>query len=193
MYLNLVSDNVVNNCLRNVTFAYSGDPEAREVLQNVSITLPASSLVVIVGANGSGKSSLVKLLTNLHRPKSGQILVDAHPIDAYHSSDLRKATALLTQEHSVFPLTLGENIGMGDPDHAMDMERIQEATKLGGAAEYVAKLPKKFDEILHPFKTNYASQHPIPPGPLKDVMNKVEKSSDLSGTLNAVLMVGSLL
>ena len=166
---------------RNVTFAYPGDPQSRNVLQDVNIVFPPSSLVVIVGANGSGKSSLVKLLSNLYRPKSGEILVDSHPISAYHISDLRKATALLTQDHSIFPLTIGENIGLGDPENAWDLKRIEQAATLGGSSDYVAKLPKKWNEILYPVDTNYSSQYPIPPGPMKDVMAKVEKQSDLSG------------
>ena len=68
-----------------------------------------------------------------------------------------------------------------DPENAWDLKRIEQAATLGGASDYVAKLPKKWNEILYPVDTNYSSQYPIPPGPMKDVMAKVEKQSDLSG------------
>ncbi|TCD66807.1 hypothetical protein EIP91_000943 [Steccherinum ochraceum] len=167
--------------LKDVSFAYPGDSEAREVLQNVSFTIPASSLVVIVGSNGSGKSSLVKLLSNLYRPKSGEIFIDHHPINSYRASDLRKATGLLSQDHYIFPMTVGESIGVGDPENAKNGARIQEATRLGLASEYVDKLPKKLDEVLVPMLTNYASQSFKDCEPFKDYLNKVEKVAEMSG------------
>ncbi|KAH8103875.1 P-loop containing nucleoside triphosphate hydrolase protein [Cristinia sonorae] len=166
--------------LRDVTFAYPG-ADSRNVLENISTSIPASSLVVIVGANGSGKSSLVKLLTNLHRPRSGDILIDSHPISAYSTTDLRRATALLTQDHSVFPLNIAENIGLGDPANATDRTRVEEAAKMGGASGFIAKLARKWDEVLFPITTSYASQYPMRPGDLRDVMLRVEKQSDISG------------
>ena len=153
------------------------------MLEDINITLPASSLVVIVGANGSGKSSLVNLLANLYRPKSGKILVDSRPIESYRISDLRQATALLTQDHSIFPLNVAENIGIGDPDQADNQGRIEEAARLGGASGYVSKLTKMWAEVLFPVLTSSLSHFPMPPGPLKDVMHMVEKRSDLSGNL----------
>lgn len=177
----LMSPHAEYSPLRDVSFAYPGDSEAREVLQNVSFTIPASSLVVIVGSNGSGKSSLVKLLSNLYRPKSGEIFIDRHPINSYRASDLRKATGLLSQDHYIFPLTVGESIGVGDPENAKNGARIQEATRLGLASEYVDKLPKKLDEVLVPMLTNYASQSFKDCEPFKDYLNKVEKVAEMSG------------
>lgn len=69
---------------------------------------------------------------------------------------------------------------MGDPDRAEDRERVKEAARLGGASEYVEKLPKKWDEVLFPMYTGY-STYPMSSGPLKDLVAKIEHQSDLSG------------
>lgn len=172
--------------IRNVSFKYPGSSEARIALKDVSFDIPASSLVVIVGANGSGKSSLVKLLSNLHYPTSGTILVDGKPSTDYHSQDLRKATALLTQDHLLFPFTVAENIAVGDPD-AVDSpdkaERVLAAAKLGGAMAAINKLDHGIEEMTRRAESVFASQYPMPPGPLKDIMDKVEKYTDFSGGL----------
>ncbi|PBK79366.1 P-loop containing nucleoside triphosphate hydrolase protein [Armillaria gallica] len=72
-------------------------------------------MVVIVGSNGSGKSTILKLLSQFYDPTSApdSIQVDGIPISRYRMADLRRATATLTQDHSLFPLSLGENIALG--------------------------------------------------------------------------------
>lgn len=87
--------------------------------------IPSSSLVVIVGENGSGKSSIVKLLTQLYAPTSGSILIDGVDSICYREDDLYAATALLTQDHTIFPLSISENIGIGDPSD-VDNKTIRE-------------------------------------------------------------------
>lgn len=153
-------------------------------LRNVSFDLPASSLVVIVGSNGSGKSSLVKLLANLHHPTSGTILIDGKPSTEYRSQDLRQATALLTQDHLLFPFTISENIAVGDPecsDEPDRMDRVRKAAERGGATEVINKLDHGFDEMTSRAQSVYYSQYPLPPGPLKDIVDKVEKYTNFSG------------
>ena len=73
-------------------------------VNKVSFKLPPSSLVVIVGENGSGKSSIVKLLTQLYAPSAGSILIDGIDSLSYNKDDLHAATALLTQDHTILPL-----------------------------------------------------------------------------------------
>ncbi|KAI0784318.1 P-loop containing nucleoside triphosphate hydrolase protein [Abortiporus biennis] len=180
----------------DVSFHYPGTPSNKLVLKSLSFTLPSSSLVVIVGANGSGKSTLVKLLTNLYKPSTGTIYLDSKPSTTYISSSLFHYLALLTQDHSIFPVPMLENITMGDPDCEEGEERTRrgkESARLGGAFEAIEKLcvkdemkegkPKEdgWDKVLHPVQSVTCSHWPMPEGQLKDVMDKIEKQLDLSG------------
>ncbi|GJE98947.1 hypothetical protein PsYK624_151850 [Phanerochaete sordida] len=190
--------------LRDVTFRYpstDSDDSSNAALRNVSFTLPPSSLVVIVGANGSGKSSLVNLLTNLQRPTSGRVLFDGgdpHAGGAGASvravERLQRATALLTQAHSLFQaFSIAENIAVGDPDFCLACAdagaagaaalraRVEEAARLGGALEFVGKREQGFDEVVHPVNTCWGSTYPMPPGPLKDIYDALEAWKDVSG------------
>lgn len=138
-------------------------------------------MVVIVGENGSGKSSLVKLLTRLYAPSSGSILIDGIDAAAYHLDDLYAATALLTQDHTVFPLTIAENIGIGDVTAVNDMARIKEAARLAGASEFIEKMANGYDEELQPIRTWEGCRDSLPDGPVKRFADEVERSRDISG------------
>ncbi|TEB38531.1 HlyB/MsbA family ABC transporter [Coprinellus micaceus] len=131
---------------RKVSFRYPGN-EAW-ALDNVSFKLEEGHLCVIVGDNGSGKSTILKLLSRLYDPTEGQILVNGMDIRTLKLADLRRAMSVLFQDYSLFPLTIGENIGFGDPVNAYDIDRIREAARLGGAEEFVDKMPDGFDSYL---------------------------------------------
>jgi ABC-type multidrug transport system fused ATPase/permease subunit len=164
-----------------VTFNYKGSTSEKPAIRNVTCTIKPGSLVVIVGANGSGKTSLVKLLTRLHEPTSGEILIDSTPIGDYRVRDLRNATAVLSQSHYLFPLSLGENIGVGSPDHCTNMHAIKEAARKGGALEVIKKRDQGLDTLLEPIYTkcyqNLQPHHAL----IKEVFDKWEKSEDISG------------
>lgn len=138
-------------------------------------------MVVIVGENGSGKSSLVKLLTRLYAPSSGSILVDGIDASAYHLGDLYAATALLTQDHTIFPLSAAENIGVGDLTAVNDMARVKEAARLAGASDFIEKMANGYDEVLYPVDTWQGCRQPLPDGPVKAFADEVERSKDISG------------
>ncbi|KAJ7789192.1 P-loop containing nucleoside triphosphate hydrolase protein [Mycena olivaceomarginata] len=126
--------------LKNVSFAYPGGKSKENAIRNVSLKIPAGHLVVIVGENGSGKSTIIKLLNRLYDVDSGEILVDGIPIKNYRLPDLRKVQAMLSQDHALYPLSLAENIGLGNPDCVNDMKMILEAATAGGASEVIKKL-----------------------------------------------------
>lgn len=130
----------------NVSFKYPGATDY--VLRNISFKLERGQLCVIVGKNGSGKSSVLKLLARIYDPTEGTILIDGQDISTLKLADLRRAMAMLFQDYSIFPLSIGDNIGLGDPNHYEDIDRIQEAAKLGGADEIIDKLPEKYDTYL---------------------------------------------
>ncbi|KAJ7711882.1 P-loop containing nucleoside triphosphate hydrolase protein [Mycena metata] len=168
--------------LRNVSFAYPGDKAKESALQDVSFRIPAGSLVVIVGANGSGKSTIIKLLTRLYDADSGTILVDGLPIQDYRLADLRQTQATLTQDHHLYPLTLGENIGLGYSEHVDDLDMIMASAKDGGAAGLLDKFKEGAQTTLEPISTAFGYQldddkHKS----LKGILTKLEKTTEVSG------------
>ena len=147
----------------------------------VSFTLPASSLVVIVGENGSGKSSIVKLLTQLYAPSAGSIVIDGVDSKLYDKDALYASMALLTQDHTIFPLSIAENIGIGDTDDVNDMTKVVEAARLGGASAFIEKRANRYDEVLHPVRTWQTCRYQLPDGPLKKFSEDIERSTEVSG------------
>jgi ABC-type multidrug transport system fused ATPase/permease subunit len=148
---------------------------------------------VIVGANGSGKSSLVKQLTALYAPSSGSILVDDAPIGSYRVQDLRRATACLAQDHTLFPLSIGENIGIGRPEHVADRQLVEEAAAKGGAVGFMNNLAEGYDTVLHPVETKDWFGNPRTDGPFNKILRLLERQKDVSGPCNCLFPCPSLM
>jgi ABC-type multidrug transport system fused ATPase/permease subunit len=119
-----------------VSFSYPGAKKTTSALNDVSLSIKAGQLVAIVGANGSGKSTIIKLLSRLYDPSSGTFLIDGIPAEKYLGSDLRRATASFTQDHKLYPLSLYENIGLGHPEHLSNKELVAQAAEQGGASGF---------------------------------------------------------
>lgn len=167
---------------RNVSFAYPGGKSKDNAIKNVSLSIPAGHLVVIVGANGSGKSTIIKLLNRLYDVDSGEILVDGVPIKNYRIADLRRVQALLTQDHKLYPLTLAENIGLGDPARVEDMERVMQAAEAGGASDVIDKLNDGVQTVLSSVNTaRSAHLDKDKHKKLKAILESVEKKAEVSG------------
>ncbi|KAF9014908.1 P-loop containing nucleoside triphosphate hydrolase protein [Cyathus striatus] len=140
---------------RNVSFCYPGSREM--ALNNVSFKIQQGQLCVIVGANGSGKSTILKLIARLYDPGEGDILINGKDIRTLRLADLRRATSVLFQDYTHFPLSIKDNVALGDPAHAHDLSRIQEAARLGGAEDFILRLPDGFDTYLErPVRDYYA-------------------------------------
>lgn len=168
--------------LRNVSFSYPGSKSLTGALKDVSFSIKPGQLVIIVGANGSGKSTIIKLLTRLYDVTSGEILVDGLPIQDYKISDLHDATATLTQNNHIYPLSLAKNIGLGCPASVEDTEMVKEAAKQGGADELIDNLAEGFDTTLDPVRTAYSSWLEIPKyQPLQDIVDNMELQAEISG------------
>ncbi|KAK7055673.1 P-loop containing nucleoside triphosphate hydrolase protein [Favolaschia claudopus] len=166
--------------LRDVSFAYPGTKSKENAIKNVSLKIPAGHLVVIVGANGSGKSTIIKLLNRLYDVDAGEILVDGLPMKNYKLADLRKAQALLSQDHQLFPLSLAENIGLGDPDRVNDMKLVLEAAEAGGASEVIKKMNDGIQTVLYPVTTAYGTQLEKYPK-LQSILENLEQQAEVSG------------
>ncbi|KAI3616966.1 abc transporter atp-binding protein [Moniliophthora roreri] len=175
--------------LRNVSFSYPGSKLDTKALDDVSLRIEAGEMIVVVGANGSaiddndlGKSTFVNILTRLYDATSGEVLVDGEDIKDYRLSDIRQAMGTLTQDHHLYPLSIGENIGLGHAERVSDVDMIAEAAKKGGAEKLIHKLPSGYDTVLEPRTIQYgALVNEGGTGPLAEQLKKLEKKSDVSG------------
>lgn len=131
---------------RNVSFQYPGAHDY--ALRNISFKLEQGQLCVIVGTNGSGKSTILKLVARLYDPLEGEILVDGKDIRTVKLTDLRQAISVLFQDYTHFPLSIRDNIALGDPSHADDEDRIRLAARLGGSEGFIERLPEGLDTYL---------------------------------------------
>ncbi|KAG2750621.1 P-loop containing nucleoside triphosphate hydrolase protein [Suillus brevipes Sb2] len=167
--------------VRDVSFNYPGAKSERDALKSVSFSIKAGQLVVIVGANGSGKSTILKLLTRCYDATSGTVLVDGNPIKDYQIADLRSVTASLTQEHTIFPLSLSENIGIGSPSSVTDHDKITQAAKLAGAQDVIQNFTNGYDTVLEPVRTAYLSYTGRGNEALEKEYENMEKATNVSG------------
>lgn len=140
---------------RNVSFRYPGSE--KYALRGTSFRVLPGQLCVIVGTNGSGKSTILKLAARIYDPTEGSILIDGHDIKTLKLADLRRAMAILFQDYTHFPLSIRENIALGNPRRAGDNAAVEEAARMGGASEIIAQLPDGFDTYLErPVHDEYA-------------------------------------
>ncbi len=126
--------------LEDVTFRYPGG--ARDALSHVSLTLGAGETVALVGKNGAGKTTIIKLLVGLHRPTSGRILVDGVDVATMTMSALRKRVGVIFQDFARLQLPMRDNVGVGWLPARDDDAAIHTAIDDAGATEVVARLPQ---------------------------------------------------
>lgn len=130
--------------LKDVSFGYAN--EARSVLHNINLTVPAGSMVALVGESGGGKSTLTKLLPRFHDPVSGAVLWDGTDLRDATISSLRAQIALVTQETVLFNDTVRHNIAYGKPDATQ--AEIEEAARIAFAHDFIEELPQKYETIV---------------------------------------------
>jgi ATP-binding cassette, subfamily B, bacterial len=129
-----------------VGFRYPG--AEREALSGLDLVIPARRSLAIVGENGAGKTSLVKLLCGLYEPDSGQITVDGIPVSELDPAMWRARVAVLFQDFTRYQLSARDNVGLGAPELAGDRERLRAAAAKAGALELIESLPHGWDTIL---------------------------------------------
>jgi ATP-binding cassette subfamily B protein len=130
---------------RNVSFAY---PNGREVLSGVSFKLAPGERVALVGENGQGKTTIVKLLTRLYDPSAGQILLDGVNLRDYDQEDLWREIGVIFQDFMRYDMTATENIAMGRIEEKDNIFRIRSAAQKSLAEDVIRKLPKGYDQQL---------------------------------------------
>jgi ATP-binding cassette subfamily B protein len=130
---------------RNVSFAY---PNGREVLSGVSFKLAPGERIALVGENGQGKTTIVKLLTRLYDPSAGQILLDGVNLRDYDQEDLWREIGVIFQDFMRYDMTATENIAMGRIEEKDNIFRIRSAAQKSLAEDVIRKLPKGYDQQL---------------------------------------------
>ena len=131
--------------VRGLTFAYGSGPA---VLHDIDLHVAAGSTLAIVGATGSGKSTLVHLLVRLYDPPPGTVYIDGHDVRDVRLADLRRAVAFVPQETFLFSTTLEDNIAFGarDVPAADRLRRIEDAAA-------IARLDKDVAHFTEGYKT----------------------------------------
>ncbi len=129
----------------NVSFSYPGT--TRQAISDISLTIEPGEHIAIVGKNGSGKSTFVKLLCRLYDRSSGTISYDGRDIQDLDPQRYRKRFSVLFQDHLQFALSVNRNIWLGDSSNS-DNQLIVDAAKLSGADEVVSKLHNGYETIL---------------------------------------------
>lgn len=127
---------------KNVKFSYPSRPDSI-ICRNLSLTIPARKIVALVGASGSGKSTVLSLLQRFYDPIDGKILLDGVAINKLQLRWLRSQMAVVSQEPSLFSTTIKENILFGKEDATM--EDVVEAANASNAHSFICELPQGYD------------------------------------------------
>ncbi|WP_433676499.1 ABC transporter ATP-binding protein [Microbacterium gorillae] len=124
----------------DVTFGYS---DARTILPDFSLKIPAGETVALVGTTGAGKSTLAKLVSRFYDPTKGAVRLDGVDLRDLHPKDLRRAIVMVTQEAYLFSGTIADNIALGKPDATLD--QVVAAARAVGADGFIQALPDGYD------------------------------------------------
>ncbi|HUS17850.1 MAG TPA: ABC transporter ATP-binding protein [Chloroflexia bacterium] len=131
---------------RHVSFTYPGKTEP--ALRDVSFLLQPDETVALVGQNGAGKTTIVKLLTRLYDPDEGQILIDGHDVREYDLDSLHAAVGVIFQDYVTYFFSARENIGVGRLADVDDTALVEASAAKSGADVVINKLPKGYETTL---------------------------------------------
>lgn len=131
---------------RDVSFRYPSSDNL--VLDRVSFTIPAGSKVAIVGENGAGKTSIVKLVSRLYDPSAGTVLLDGVDIRRYDLSSYRRDIGVVYQDFFRYDLSAEENVGIGEVDLIGNRLRVEAAAQKAGIDDVIARLPSGYETVL---------------------------------------------
>ncbi len=131
---------------RNVSFRYPGT--SRLVLDRLNFLLHPGERVALVGQNGEGKTTIVKLITRLYDPEEGQILLDGTDLRDYNLEELHREIGVIFQDFMRYEMTAGENIAVGQIEQLPNLQLLRAAADKSMADQVIAKLPLKYDQML---------------------------------------------
>jgi ATP-binding cassette, subfamily B, bacterial len=131
---------------RDVSFRYPGS--SRLVLQGFNFHLRPEERIALIGENGEGKTTIVKLLTRLYDPAEGQILLDGIDLREYDLEDLYREIGVIFQDFMRYEMTARENIGVGLIDQVGNLSRLQQSARKSLAHDVVQRLPSGYEQML---------------------------------------------
>ncbi len=127
--------------LDHVSFQYPGT--AATILDDISVNIPAGASVALVGENGAGKTTIIKLLTAMYRPTAGSVLVDGAPLEAMDVDEWRRRTSAAFQDFVRMELIAVETVGVGDLPRIDDVPAVELALARSDATSVVDALPDR--------------------------------------------------
>jgi ATP-binding cassette subfamily B protein len=131
---------------RNVSFRYPGG--SRLVLNGLNFRLSPDERVALIGKNGEGKTTIVKLLTRLYDPDEGQVLLDGIDLREYDLEDLYREIGVIFQDFMRYEMTARENIAVGLIEQINNLRLVQQSARKSMADDVVRKLPSGYEQML---------------------------------------------
>ena len=131
---------------RNVTFTYPG--AEKPTLKNINVVFRKGETTAIVGHNGAGKTTFVKLLLRFYDPQEGVILYNGIDLKEYDITSLRNRFATVFQDYKVFALSVAENVLCKEVQNEDESFKVKEALKNSGAELFVKRLPEKENTVI---------------------------------------------
>lgn len=129
--------------IKNVTFRYGN---RKPVLNNISFSIPKGKKIALVGASGSGKSTIAKLILKYYEPESGEITIDGVDINEYSNDSLRRAISYVPQSIELFSKSIYDNIRVSRMNSTL--EEVKEAARMADAHDFIRKLPMQYYTYL---------------------------------------------
>jgi ATP-binding cassette subfamily B protein len=126
----------------NVTFGYS-EAQLHPVLDGLDLDIEAGTSVAVVGATGSGKTTIARLIPRFYDIASGSITIDGADVRDVKIRDVRKAVGMVFEDTFLFSGSVADNIAFADPD--AEMAEIERAARLAGAHDFIVNLPEGYD------------------------------------------------
>jgi ABC-type multidrug transport system fused ATPase/permease subunit len=132
--------------MRGVSFAYGEDDRRTEVLHDIDLDVPAGRTVAVVGATGSGKTTLVMLIPRLYDASSGTVSIDGVDVRDVDPVSLRREIALVSDDAFLFSATLRDNIAYARPE--ADLDDVRDAARRAGLEELIEELPDGYETLI---------------------------------------------
>lgn len=137
---------------KNVSFTYPGDDKV--VLKNISFKINSGEMIGIVGATGSGKTTLAQLIPRLFDPTEGEILIDGINLKGINEIKLRKTVSYVLQKATLFSGTIADNLRQGK--HDATLQQMKKAAQIAQAEEFIEKLDDKYEAKVEERSANFS-------------------------------------